>query len=452
MVARRFFGTDGIRGRANEEPLVADTIARIARATARVVLPAGEGTLVAGHDGRASAAGILDAWLPPFLEVGTEAVEVGLVTTPGLAHLVRRRGFSLGVMVSASHNPPGDNGIKLFGPGGEKLPDRVEEEIERVVEAGAAAARTGGNGTRRRDASPCHEIIEHLAQETAPGLSLRGVRLVVDCANGGASRIAPAVFARLAAEVVPFADVPDGTNINVGCGALHPSAVADEVRRRGANLGLALDGDGDRAVFVDEQAQVVPGEAILLGLARDALERGILPARTLVTTVMSSTALRRALAALGGRLEVVPVGDRAVVEAMRRGRLGLGGEPSGHVVFDGTGAYTGDGVFTALRVLECLRRRGERLSSWREGFHPFPQSLLSVPVASKPPLESLAPLGEEIARAERQLGPDGRVLVRYSGTEPVVRVFVEGSDAEAVAESAGRISRLLERTIGRPGP
>jgi phosphoglucosamine mutase len=452
MAARKLFGTDGIRGRANEEPLVPATLSRIARATARVVLSGKKGVILAGHDGRASGPGILDAFLPAFLEAGSDAIEVGLVTTPGLAHLVRMKGHALGVMVSASHNPPGDNGIKLFGAAGEKLPDAVEARIERAFAAGTSPKGSGAKGRRQREPVLAHEVVEHLVRHAAPGLSLRGSRIVVDCANGGASRIAPAAFARLAAEVVPFADVPDGTNINVGCGALHPAAVAEEVRRCGAEAGLALDGDGDRAVFVDERCELVPGEAILLGLARDALERGALPGSTLVTTVMSSAALKRAIEGLGGRLVVVDVGDRAVVEAMRRGRFGLGGEPSGHIVFDGAGAFTGDGTFTALRVLECLRRRGERLSAWREAFRPFPQSLLAVPVASKPPLDSLPSLREELERVRARLGADGRVLVRYSGTEAVVRVFTEGPDAASVAETARALSLLLEREIGRRGP
>lgn len=449
MGAERLFGTDGIRGRASEEPFRPATLARISRAIARVALGGRPDRVAAlGNDGRASAPAILDALIPPLLEAGADAVDVGLVTTPGLAHIARNRGFSLGVMISASHNPPGDNGIKLFGSGGEKIPESVEREIERAFEDDLPPRAAQRKGRRRREPSLVHDVVEHLARAAAPGLSLQGVRIVVDCANGGASRIAPAVLARLGAETVALSDVPDGTNINVDCGALHPAALAEEIRRTRADLGVALDGDGDRAVFVDETAEVVPGEAILLGLARDALERGRLARSTLVTTVMSNTALRRAFEAAGGRLEIVAVGDRAVVERLRSGGYTLGGEPSGHVVFGGGEECPGDGIFTALRVVEGLRRRGQRLSAWRLDFRPFPQVLRSVAVRSRPPLESLPAVAEALRRAESLLGREGRVILRYSGTEPLARVLVEGPDASMVASAADSLSCAIRKEIG----
>jgi phosphoglucosamine mutase len=448
MGEERLFGTDGIRGRPGRDPIFeAGNLRRLAGAVSRVALGEEASPLVIlADDGRASAAQISLGLVPPLVSAGATVREVGLLTTPGLSYLVRSERARLGVMISASHNPPTDNGIKLFGPTGEKLPDAVERAIEAAYREGGSPAEARG-GWRLRDPALAARVVEHLVGRGGRGLDLSRMQIGIDAANGGGSRIASAVFRGLGAEVVSLHDAPDGRNINVDCGALHPASLAETVRRLRLHLGLALDGDGDRAVFVDDAGSVVDGDVILLGLARDAHARGALAGGILVATVMSNGALRGAVESFGARLEVVPVGDRAVVERLRDRGASLGGEASGHVVFGAENDYTGDGIYTGLRVVEALRRTGRALSSWGEGYRPFPSVLRNVPVRSRPPLESLPAVAGALREARSRLGEAARILLRYSGTEDLARVFVEGPDARAVAESAEAIAGSIARAL-----
>jgi phosphoglucosamine mutase len=348
-------------------------------------------------------------------------------------------------MISASHNPAADNGIKLFGKFAAKLDDATEDRIE-------ARARADAAPEPEIRAPPVDQALEteylNALLATAKGLALDGLAIVLDCANGGASRVAPRVLARLGAKVTAVADAPDGDNINDGCGATSLALAESEVRRRGAHLGIALDGDGDRCMLVDERGRTVNGDAILALVARHMAARGELVPRKVVATVMSNKGLQRALREIHVELVTVDVGDRRVVEALRQSGAKLGGEQSGHIVFGADHHYIGDGIYTALRVLAVLRAAGRPLSELARVYQPYPQVLLSVPVRRKPPLAEQPGVRDALRAAEGELGDDGRVLLRYSGTEPLARVMVEGPDAARSEELARRIASAVATAIG----
>jgi phosphoglucosamine mutase len=447
----RIFGTDGIRGRAGEAWLAHDKVAAIGVAAGAVLLERrvrradGRPRALLGHDGRRSGPELEAELASGLAASGFEVASVGLISTPGLALLVRLKGFDLGGMLSASHNPAEDNGIKLFGAGGEKLSDELELEIER---------RLDGTAAPRASAPPRHDpelelaYLAYLVERAGSGLDLDGLSIVVDCANGGASRIAPRVLGRLGAHVTAIHAEPDGDNINRGCGSTRPESLAAEVVRTKARAGFALDGDGDRCLFVDERGRIVHGDGILTVCARDAMARRAWKDPRVVATVMSNKGLHRALREIGVGVVTVDVGDRNVVEALRKDSLALGGEQSGHVVFGADHYFIGDGIYTALRVLRILRGTGRPLSELAASYREFPQVLVNVPVTRKPHLSQLPAVGAAVARVEGELGEDGRVLVRYSGTEPLARVMVEGPDLPAIQRHAQSLAQVIAAEIG----
>jgi phosphoglucosamine mutase len=448
--AARIFGTDGVRGRAGEGWLAAGAVSALGRTVGAVF--AGETRsrkkrrVLLGHDGRRSGPELCNALARGLAAAGLEPVTAGLITTPGLAWLARTQDFELGAMVSASHNPADDNGIKLFTGGGTKLSDEVEAEIERRWTLDPSPVETG----RAPEFDENLEVLylSRLTDKVGAGLKLDGLAIALDCANGGGSRIAPRVFGRLGARVTSIAAEPDGDNINRDCGSTHPEALQGAVRRIEAQMGVALDGDGDRCLLVDEKGGLVTGDGILTVLARHAMARGEWKDPRVVATVMSNKGLGRALREVGVGLVIVDVGDRNVVEALRREHLLLGGEPSGHVIFGPENHFIGDGIYTALRVLRVLRETGETLSALASPFRSFPQVLINVPVARKPPLDSLPRIAEAVRGVETELGDDGRVLLRYSGTEPLARVMVEGPDHDWILRRARTLADLVARELG----
>jgi phosphoglucosamine mutase len=447
MRGERIFGTDGIRGRAGEGWLTPRGAARVGLAVGTVLARRSSGRrALLGHDGRRSGPVLEAALAGGLVAAGFETASVGLITTPGLAWLTRAGDWVLGLMVSASHNPAEDNGIKVFTHEGEKLSDELELEIEALLAV--------ENGVQAHPRPPVVEAdlelayLDHLLEDGGRDLQLAGTSLVLDCANGGGSRIAPRVFGRLGANVHALAAEPDGENINRDCGSTHPENLQSEVRRRGAKLGIALDGDGDRCILVDERGELVHGDGILTILARHAAEKREWRDRRIVATVMSNRGLHRALREVGVEVVEVGVGDRAVVEAMRSHALELGGEQSGHIVLGRRNAYIGDGTFTALAVLRVMQETERRLSELASPYQPFPQVLLNIPVSRKPSLAGIPAVVTAIRTVEEALGRDGRVLLRYSGTEPLVRVMVEGPDAQQIGAAAHGLADLLTREIG----
>jgi phosphoglucosamine mutase len=444
----RLFGTDGIRGRFGEGWLTLEAASALGRAIG-VVIADGDGRpgrmALLGHDGRRSGPGLEAALARGLARAGYAVTSAGLITTPGLALLGRLKGFDLATMISASHNPAEDNGIKVFGPNAQKLADELEDGIEAELRAHPEPIPEGP--APQPDPALEGAYLAHLLG-AAGTLKLDGLVIVLDCANGGASRVAPRIFGRLGAHVIAIASAPDGDNINQACGSTHPAGLQEAVRLHSAHLGIALDGDGDRCILVDEQGALVNGDAILTLLARDRVQRGRMRDPRIVATVMSNRGLHHALREVGVQVVTVGVGDRQVVEALRREGLELGGEQSGHVVFGAENDYVGDGLYTALRVLRVLTERQAKLSELARVFRAFPQVLINVPVARKPNLSEMPRVQDEMRRIETGLGEDGRVLLRYSGTEPLARVMVEGPDEESIRRSAQELAGCIAREIG----
>jgi len=447
-VTRTLFGTDGIRGVANVEPMTCETATRLGMAVAARLRQAGRHTrIVIGKDTRLSGYMFETALAAGIVSMGADVWLTGPLPTPGIAFITSSMRCDAGVVISASHNPFQDNGIKLFARDGFKLDDGVEAEIERMMAADDLAGHRAapadiGKATRIDDAVGRYVVF---CKSTFPGdLTLDGLRVVVDSGFGAAYRVAPAVLAELGAHVISIHDEPDGTNINRDSGALSPQEMCRRVVTEGAHIGLALDGDADRVVMCDEHGNVVDGDAVMAICATRMLSAGRLARNTLVTTVMSNIGLDKAVRAAGGVLLRTQVGDRYVVEAMRREKLNFGGEQSGHLIFLDH-ATTGDGVIAALRVLEVLVREGRPLSELARVMDRSPQVLVNVVVTRKRPLEELPAVQRLIAEVERELGGDGRVLVRYSGTEPKARVMIEGPDEVTIRARAEAIADALER-------
>jgi len=443
----RIFGTDGIRGRAGEGWLSEDAVSALGRSVGAVLdgsrgATSGIRHALVGHDGRRSGP-LLEAALARGLAAsGIESTSVGLITTPGLAILARTQDFGLGVMISASHNPSSDNGIKVFDSRGEKLKDAMEDEIEVHLRACLDPVREGSPPTVNHDLE-LHYLEELLSRSGAPDLT--GMSIVLDCANGGGSRIGPRALGRLGAIIRTIASEPDGENINARCGSTHPALLQETVRSEHADLGIALDGDGDRCMLVDERGELINGDGILTLLAHHAKRTGALTDPRIVATVMSNHGLHRALREEGIGVHTVDVGDRQVVEALRAESLQLGGEQSGHIVFGSDFHYIGDGMFTALRALAVMCSADTPLSELVRSYQPFPQVLINVPVARKPSLADIPAVAECVRSAEETLGEDGRILLRYSGTEPLARVMVEGPDADWIHTKAKEIGHLIEQ-------
>jgi len=432
---RKLFGTDGIRGTANVEPITAVTALAVAKAAGAQFRRGDHRHLVViGKDTRLSGYLLEPALTAGFISVGMDVVLLGPLPTPAVAMLTRSLRADLGVMISASHNPYDDNGIKLFGPDGYKLSDEVERAIEARIDDGSegdlAASDKLGHAQRLDDA--LGRYIEFVKSSFPRGLRLDGLKIVVDCAHGAAYRVAPKVLYELGAEVVSLAIEPDGFNINRDCGATAPGALQQAVVAEGADLGLALDGDADRVVICDELGRVIDGDQVLALVARSWKDDGLLRGDGVVATVMSNLGLERYLANIGLACERTPVGDRYVVERMREGGFNLGGEQSGHIVLSDY-TTTGDGLIAALQVLAVLVPSQAPASQLLKVFDPLPQVLRNVRVNGGAPLED-ARVKHAVTQAERRLGANGRLLIRKSGTEPVIRVMGEGDDARLVGE------------------
>ena len=450
---RKLFGTDGIRGVAGVHPITGEVALALGRAltiTARDAGGRSRPRIVVGKDTRLSGYMLETALASGICSMGGEVMLVGPLPTPGISFITSSMRADAGVVISASHNPYGDNGIKLFGPDGFKLPDATEAEIERRMadeDLAARAARGAGVGQASRIEDARGRYVVELKHTFPRELTLDGVRLVVDCANGAAYRTAPAVFRELGAEVRALGVSPNGRNINARCGSLHPEVTAREVKKRRAHAGVALDGDADRLILIDERGEIVDGDAVMALLATRMLARRKLKKKTLVATVMSNLGLDLALRAAGGKVVRTDVGDRYVVEEMRRRGYCLGGEQSGHLIFLDH-ATTGDGILAALQVLAVMVREKRPLSEIVSGImERVPQTLVSFPVGRKAPIESLPSARREIEKARRELGDLGRVFVRYSGTEAKARVLVEGPSPEKNEAHAARVRAALEADL-----
>jgi phosphoglucosamine mutase len=445
---RALFGTDGMRGVANLEPMTSQTVMRLGMAIAARLRQPGRHTRIAiGKDTRLSGYMFESALAAGIVSMGADVWLTGPLPTPGIAFITASMRCDAGVVISASHNPFEDNGIKVFARDGYKLPDQVEAEIEAMMSSSeldshrAAPADVGYN--RKLEDSRGRYVV--YCKSTFPSeLTLDGLRIVVDAAHGAGYRVGPAVFEELGAKVIAIHTKPDGKNINARAGALYPQAMCETVKLHEAHLGIALDGDGDRCVLCDEHGNVVDGDAVMALCATRMLREGTLAKQTLVATVMSNLGLERALRGIGGRVVRTQVGDRYVVEEMRRSGYNFGGEQSGHLVFLDH-ATTGDGIVAALRVLAVMVREGRPLSELSKVMERTPQVLVNLAVERKVPLDQLPDVQRLIANVERQLGDDGRVLVRYSGTESKARVMIEGLDESRIKTWADEIAEAVQR-------
>jgi len=445
-MSRTLFGTDGMRGVANLEPMTGSTVQRLGMAIAARLRQPGRHTRIAiGKDTRLSGYMFESALAAGIVSMGADVWLTGPLPTPGIAFITASMRCDAGVVISASHNPFEDNGIKVFARDGYKLPDHVELEIEKLMsspelDAQRAAPADIGYNRKLDDARGRYVVF---CKSTFPSeRTLDGLRIVVDGAHGAAYRVGPAVFEELGAKVIAIHTNPNGKNINARAGALHPEAMCEAVKLHEAHLGVALDGDGDRCVMCDEHGNVVDGDAVMALCATRMLSAGTLAKQTLVATVMSNLGLERALKAVGGKLVRTQVGDRYVVETMRRDGYNFGGEQSGHLVFLDH-ATTGDGIVAALRVLAIMVGEGKPLSELATVMTRTPQVLVNTAVGKKIPLDQLPDVQRVIRAIERELGDDGRVLVRYSGTETKVRVMIEGLDEARIAQHAHEISAAI---------
>jgi phosphoglucosamine mutase len=445
---RKLFGTDGIRAVAGEAPLDANTIYAVGLALAHQLHGAHQHPRVLlGMDTRESSEWIAACIAAGLAEAGARVENAGVITTPAVAYLARQHGFSAGVVISASHNPWQDNGIKIFGSDGYKLPDETELRIEAEIFRRLASLEAARPGHSLPVDENYRADYESFLRSAVAGLNLNGLRVVLDCANGAASAIAPELFAHLGGTIHLTHAAPDGHNINANCGALHPEVVAAETSTLGADLGVTFDGDADRALFADAHGNVVNGDAIMLLAARDMKARGILRNCTVVATTMSNMGLEAALRRDGIRMLRAPVGDKYVLERMRQEEASLGGEQSGHILFPHL-ATTGDGLLTALVVLDIVRRSGRALHELVADLKVFPQVIVNVRVREKKPLEQIVTVTDTIRDAETELADSGRVVVRYSGTEALARVMIEAESEEAMRRHADRIADAIRTELG----
>ena len=480
---KKLFGTDGMRGEAGRFPLDAATVRTTGRSLARRLAASKGATpvILTGRDTRESGEWIERAFTSGAREAGATCLSAGVITTPGVAYLARTLPTDAGVVVSASHNPYHDNGIKIFAPTGRKLDDATERLIEAdIYEAGAADAseqnasgqtahdgndaasesfssssqaegagrdEPGASGVGPRAADLRERYLRFLAEEVAAGLRLDGLKIVADCANGAAYHLAPELLRRVGARVVAVNDQPDGRNINRDCGSLHVEGLGRRVLEEGADLGVAFDGDADRALFADARGQVVDGDAALWVLAQRMAERGELAGGLVVATVMSNVGLEIALREKGITLLRADVGDKYVLEELLRTGARLGGEQSGHIIFPSV-SLAGDGLITTLFVLRALKESGRALHELTEGFRRYPQVLVNVRVREKRPFAEVSEVARAAREVEAELGGAGRLLLRYSGTEPLARVMLEGRDQGEIEGLAARLAETIGRSLG----
>jgi len=438
------FGTDGLRARAGESPMDPETLRRVGAALGVLLQRSGgaQKRVLIGNDGRESAPWILEALAQGLAAAEAAVSDIGLCTTPALAYLAGSQPFDAGVMISASHNPAHDNGIKIFGANGDKLRDDDETEIASLATQLRPAVLRSPRIKDRSDLLKLYE--EKLAQQFG-ALDLAGRRVCIDAANGGGSLAGPGILRAFGAEVIEVACEPDGFNINENVGALHPESLRAAVLEHEADLGICLDGDGDRGIFVDETGTVRDGDDVLSLFGRTMHARGDLPRATVVATVMSNLGLHRALRDAGVTVHVTPVGDRHVHAAMRELGAALGGEQSGHILFADNG-LVGDGLYTGLRLLAEPAPNG--IAALFAGFRRFPQKLVNVPVARKPDLATVPAIQAIAKDVERRLGNDGRLVLRYSGTEPKCRVMIEAADAETCARLCDELAKVIAAELG----
>ena len=447
MASRGYFGTDGIRGQANVHPMTAEVALRVGLAAGKLFTSASDRRhlVVIGKDTRLSGYMIEPALVAGFTSVGMDVRTFGPIPTPGVAMMTRSMRADLGVMISASHNDFADNGIKLFGPDGYKLSDEREAEIEALMDAGLQEGLAGPKALGRVvriDEAPARYV--EIVKATFPkSLTLAGLRVAVDCANGAAYRVAPTALYELGAEVIPVGVAPDGFNINDECGSTHPAAIAAAVRQYRADIGISVDGDADRVVICDEKGQIVDGDQIMALIAASWATHGALTGGGVVATVMSNLGLERFLAARSLTLHRTAVGDRYVMARMLEGGFNLGGEQSGHIILSDY-STTGDGLMAALQVLAELVRSGKKMSALARQFEPVPQKLENVRFAGGAPLEHAA-VKSAIADAEQRLNGAGRVLVRASGTEPLIRIMAEGDDEKLVGQLVREIAGAVRQ-------
>jgi phosphoglucosamine mutase len=447
---RTLFGTDGIRGKANRFPMTAELALRLGQAAAlKLNNGADKLKVVIGKDTRRSGYIFEFALTSGLCSMGADVYLVGPMPTPAIAHLVRSFAADFGIVISASHNPAEDNGIKFFDSKGYKLPDAVELEIESVVLSGhfdAVCLKHELLGKAHRIEDSHGRYIEY-AKGSISNTSLEGLHIVMDCANGAAYKVAPLIFSELGAKVSPIHNQPDGLNINQDCGALHPDKLSQQVLKSGADLGIALDGDADRLLMVDEKGVVLDGDELMAIAALSLKEKGLLKGNLVIGTVMSNLGFEKALADNGIALKRTKVGDRYVIEEMVRSGAILGGEQSGHIIF-GDYNSTGDGTIAALQIVRIMKDRGKKLSELRAGMKLYPQETQNVIVREKKPLETLKLLPAAVKAAEESLKETGRVLVRYSGTENKLRIMVEAESRSSMKENLDMLVKAAKEELG----
>ncbi len=451
MVERpQLFGTDGIRGVAGEYPLDFANVWRIGFALGRVLqkeVSDGGVRVVLGQDTRESGDWIARRLAAGLHSAGAQVTEAGEITTPGLAFLTRHHGFSAGVVISASHNPYQDNGIKVLSSSGSKLSETVELAIERELACVRSDARMDSEPPLETAPHLLEDYLERLVELIPPDLALSQYRLVVDCAYGAAYRVAPKLLQRLGIQAHFLNIEPNGRNINLGCGSLYPQKMAEATRALSAHLGVAFDGDADRAIFATCEGKLIDGDYVLSIVAPFYQRRGMLKGSSVVGTLMTNLALEIALAGQGIGLKRVAVGDKYVLEEMLRSGINLGGEPSGHIIFADL-SLAGDGIITLLELIRLMAETRQPFEELTRSYKPFPQIIQNVRVREKTPLESFPEITRAIEDCRREIGERGRVVVRYSGTEPLARVMVEASEARIVEYHAARIARAIESALG----
>ena len=460
QAARRIFGTDGVRGIANIEPVTAETALKLGRAAAHVFssMVAGKPThhrpvIVIGKDTRVSGYMLENALAAGIMSLGVDVLMIGPLPTPGVAYITRSLRADAGIVLSASHNPYEDNGIKFFRNDGYKLDDEIEKRIEHLVFSGEIEGirPTAGNiGKAMRIDDALGRYVESAKRSFPRGMTLEGMRIAVDVANGAAYKSTPCILRELGANLIVAHNAPNGHNINKDCGSTYPSEIQRIVKETGAQVGITHDGDADRALLCDENGEIVDGDEIMAIAAIDALQRGELRENTLVATIMSNFGLDEALAAHGGKVTRTVVGDRYVIEEMMRRDLNIGGEQSGHMIFRDFGT-TGDGIVAALQILRIMVQTRKPLSELRKCLNKYPQAQRNLKVSSKPPIEEMPEVKKLIQEAESELAGAGRVLLRYSGTEPKIRLLLEGRDGARINAQADEIAAVLEAKIGVNG-
>jgi phosphoglucosamine mutase len=455
---KKIFGTDGVRGVANAEPVTAETALKLGRAAAhvftqlnpRTLPPGARPKIVLGKDTRLSGYMLENALVAGITSLGVDVLLIGPLPTPGVAYITRSLRADAGIVLSASHNPYEDNGIKFFRHDGYKLDDQIEERIEQLVFTGeidSIRPTAGKIGRAARIDDALGRYVEFAKASFPRGMSLEEMRIAVDAANGAAYKSTPCILRELGAEVVVSHNEPNGTNINADCGSTHPEEISRLVREAGVNVGISHDGDADRVLLCDENGEVVDGDEILAIAATDFLRSERLHKKTLVATIMSNFGLDETIASAGGKVVRTKVGDRYVIEEMLRGEMNLGGEQSGHIIFRDF-STTGDGIVSALQILRIMHATGKPLSELKRCLKKYPQAQRNLKVKAKPPIEELREVTRLRDEAERELAGKGRILLRYSGTEPKIRLLIEGRELSQIDRQADRIADAITKAIG----